>query len=127
MCWHLPIFPDRHQSSIFGTIELNFRVRHGNGWTLNVINTNSYRSLYDLISISLYCAKVKIIFQKLFYNLYSWPQIYTFSNNLRKTLFTAGSCRLIEQMIFRTLSLMPIKRYCHQNPKVRQGWHPLAP
>ncbi len=32
--------PDRHQSSIFGTIELNFRVRHGNGWTLNVINTN---------------------------------------------------------------------------------------
>ena len=40
LCWHLPIFPDRHQSSIFGTIELNFRVRYGNGWTLNVINTN---------------------------------------------------------------------------------------
>ena len=40
VCWHLPIFPDRHQSSIFGTNELNFRVRHGNGWTLIVINTN---------------------------------------------------------------------------------------
>ena len=40
LCWHLPIFPDRHQSSIFGTNELNFRVRHGNGWTLIVINTN---------------------------------------------------------------------------------------
>ena len=33
-CWHLPIFPGRHHPSIFGTIELNFRVRHGNGWTL---------------------------------------------------------------------------------------------
>ena len=40
MCWRLPIFPGRHQPSIFGTIELNFRVRDGNGWTLNVINTN---------------------------------------------------------------------------------------
>ena len=30
----------RHHPSIFGTIELNFRVRHGNGWTLDVINTN---------------------------------------------------------------------------------------
>ena len=32
--------PGRHHPSIFGTIELNFRVRHGNGWTLDVINTN---------------------------------------------------------------------------------------
>ena len=40
MCWHLPIFPGRHQPSIFGTTELNFRVRDGNGWTLSVINTN---------------------------------------------------------------------------------------
>ena len=38
--WHFPIFPGRHQPSIFGTIELNFRVRDGNGCTLNVINTN---------------------------------------------------------------------------------------
>ena len=36
----LPIFPGRHQPSIFGTTELNFRVRDGNGWTLSVINTN---------------------------------------------------------------------------------------
>ena len=48
LCWHLPIFPDRHQSSIFGTIELNFRVRYGNGWTLNVINTN-YFTAFDRI------------------------------------------------------------------------------
>ena len=39
-CWRLPIFPGRRQPSIFGTIELNFRVRDGNGWTLTVINTN---------------------------------------------------------------------------------------
>ena len=44
MCWHLPIFPGRHQPSIFGTNELNFRVRDGNGWTLIVINTNSCRA-----------------------------------------------------------------------------------
>ena len=40
LCWRLPIFPDRYQSSIFGTSELNFRVRNGNGWTLTVMNTN---------------------------------------------------------------------------------------
>ena len=46
LCWHLPIFPGRHQPSIFGTTELNFRVRDGNGWTLSVINTNySFLSL----------------------------------------------------------------------------------
>ena len=36
----LPIFPGRLQPSIVGRIELNFRVRDGNGWTLNLINTN---------------------------------------------------------------------------------------
>ena len=36
---HLPIFPGRRQPSIFGTIELNFCVRHGNRWNLNVIGT----------------------------------------------------------------------------------------
>ena len=35
-----PIFPGRFQPSIFGTVELNYRVRDGNGWTLNVINTD---------------------------------------------------------------------------------------
>ena len=39
-CWHLPIFTPRRQGTIFGTTELNFRVRYGNGWTLSVINTN---------------------------------------------------------------------------------------
>ena len=36
----LPIFPVRLQTSIFGTDELNFRVRNGNGWTLIVKSTN---------------------------------------------------------------------------------------
>ena len=36
----LPIFPGRFQPSIFGTNELNYRVRNGNGWTLIVINTD---------------------------------------------------------------------------------------
>ena len=39
-CWRKPIFPGRYQPSIFGTSELNFRVRDGNGWTLAAINTN---------------------------------------------------------------------------------------
>ena len=39
LCWHLPIFPGRHQPSIFGTTELNFCVRYGNRCTLVTINT----------------------------------------------------------------------------------------
>ena len=38
--WRRPIFPGRFQPSIFGVDELNYRVRDGNGWTLNVINTD---------------------------------------------------------------------------------------
>ena len=40
----LPIFPGRHQPSIVGRSELNFRVRDGNGWTLALISTNFYCS-----------------------------------------------------------------------------------
>ena len=36
----LPIFPGRHQPSIVGRNELNYRVRNGNGWTLALISTN---------------------------------------------------------------------------------------
>ena len=43
----LPIFPARHQASIFGRSELNFRVRNGNGWTLALINTNCTFSLKE--------------------------------------------------------------------------------
>ena len=39
-CWRRPIFPSRLQRSIFGTAQLNFRVRNGNGWTLCVNGTN---------------------------------------------------------------------------------------
>ena len=59
----IPVDPDRHQSSIFGTIELNFRVRYGNGWTLNVINTNLYIVSHDLIIISRCFANVKSFFE----------------------------------------------------------------
>ena len=41
LCWRRPIFPVRCQTSIFGTGELNFRVRNGNGWTLTAKGTNS--------------------------------------------------------------------------------------
>ena len=36
----LPIFPGRLQPSIVSAVELNFRVRDGNGWTLTAISTN---------------------------------------------------------------------------------------
>ena len=42
----LPIFPGRHQPSIFGANELNFRVRDGNGWTLIAINTDYIKQFY---------------------------------------------------------------------------------
>ena len=38
----LPIFPGRHQPSIVGRDELNYRVRNGNGWTLALISTNLF-------------------------------------------------------------------------------------
>ena len=55
MCWQIPIFPGRLQPSIFGTSELNFRVRNGNGWTLTVNNTNSrlFRLAFLLPSVRL--------------------------------------------------------------------------
>ena len=40
MCQHRPILPDRRRSSIVGVIELNCRVRNGNGWTLNTNDTD---------------------------------------------------------------------------------------
>lgn len=39
-CQRRPIFPGGCPPSIFGTEELNYRVRNGNGWTLFVINTD---------------------------------------------------------------------------------------
>ena len=46
LCWRRPIFPGRFQPSIFGTDELNFRVRNGNGWTLAAIGTNYCGSVF---------------------------------------------------------------------------------
>ena len=40
LCQHRPILPDRRRSSIVGVIELNCRVRNGNGWTLNTNDTD---------------------------------------------------------------------------------------
>ena len=47
-CWRRPIFPGRLHPSIFGTDELNFRVRNGNGWNLTVINTNMVQGFFIL-------------------------------------------------------------------------------
>ena len=44
LCRQRPIFPARLQASIFGTVELNFRVRNGNGWTLYVKITDLTRA-----------------------------------------------------------------------------------
>ena len=40
LCRRRPIFPGSFPPSIFGTVELNYRVRDGNGWNLNVIDTD---------------------------------------------------------------------------------------
>ncbi len=78
MCWHLPIFPDRHQSSIFGTIELNFRVRHGNGWTLNVINTNCISSSLLTTYILYHCnLKKSRKFPEKLYTICIFENIFT--------------------------------------------------
>ena len=64
----LPIFPGRHQPSIFGTTELNFCVRYGNRWTLSVINTNllTFVSLLRTVLIILRAApNVNTFFKKI--------------------------------------------------------------
>ena len=68
MCWHLPIFTLRRQSTIFGTTGLNFRVRDGNGWTPCVINTNcvlSENSCYYITTFS----KMQVFFYNFLINL----------------------------------------------------------
>ena len=50
----LPIFPGRHQPSIVGRSQLNFRVRDGNGWTLALISTN----FVDTSSVSLFAVSI---------------------------------------------------------------------
>ena len=51
-CWHLLIFPGRHQPSIFSTTDLNFCVRNGNRCTLGVINTNYFYYIHFFIRYS---------------------------------------------------------------------------
>ena len=60
LCWRRPIFPGGFPPSIFGTIELNYRVRNGNGWTLNVINTNCYAPWHIIIYSSFKEARSQI-------------------------------------------------------------------
>ena len=59
----LPIFPGRHQPSIFGRDELNYRVRNGNGWTLILISTN-YSSVLpkNKLYYTIFLRSVKSIF-----------------------------------------------------------------
>ena len=51
----LPILPGRHQPSIVGRDELNYRVRNGNGWTLILISTNYMSSSTARKQTILYC------------------------------------------------------------------------
>ena len=63
LCWRIPIFPDRRQSSIFGTTELNFCVRNGYRWTLCVIYTNFYfENLCPKASNQLSLIKLNLLF-----------------------------------------------------------------
>ena len=61
----LPIFPGRHQPSIVGRNELNYRVRNGNGWTLVLISTNcclpvSRRRTFFIIAPSQHLVKKEL-------------------------------------------------------------------
>ena len=60
-CWRLPIFTPRRQGTIFGTTELNFRVRYGNGWTLCVINTNYWCDRSVSILNAHKCGLIKLV------------------------------------------------------------------
>ena len=51
LCRHRPIFTGGCPPTIFGTSELNYRVRNGNGWTLIVIGTDSIFNAFNVKSI----------------------------------------------------------------------------
>ena len=69
-CWQKPIVPGRHQPSIVGASELNFRVRDGNGWTLAAINTNYHCTalLDSLVIITQFSNKRKHFLKKIYKN-----------------------------------------------------------
>ena len=54
MCRRRPIFPGSFPPSIFGTIELNYRVRDGNGWNLNVIDTGYISRFHVILQVNIY-------------------------------------------------------------------------
>ena len=45
-----PTFPGGRPPSIIGTLELNFRVRYGNGWNLHVIVTGLFFDMFSPLS-----------------------------------------------------------------------------
>ncbi len=91
LCRHLPIFPCRHQQSIFGTIELNFRVRYGNGCTHQLFCRNSC----DFEIIAYTFQKCKLFFGIYIYNLYLIYEIkrkvkYDFTLRFEFSIFCFG-------------------------------------
>ncbi len=68
LCRHRPIFPSGFPLSIFGAVELNYRVRDGNGWTLNAINTDC-EELF-VLRRTLIIITEKIIKSTLFFNYF---------------------------------------------------------
>ena len=57
---HRPIFPGGCPPSIFGTDELNFRVRDGNGWTLIAIDTDYFYLFWTLWSGDPYGIRTRV-------------------------------------------------------------------
>ena len=73
----LPILPGRHQPSIVGRDELNYRVRNGNGWTLILISTNSMSSSTARKQTILYCFASYLSSTKLNFKYRIWNSMVT--------------------------------------------------
>ena len=103
ICRQWPIFPIRRQISIFGTAELNFRVRNGNGWTLCVNITDLLpRQLSEQLS---------------FTNITAWSVCY-----IRAIAFEVDVFRLRNTSIAQTCTKLHIRMLC----AMRQHW-PIFP
>ena len=95
----LTYLPRRSPAKIFGTNELNYRVRDGNGWTLIVISTNC-GALSALLSDEDYYSTAFIKMQVLFY------------------IFFVFFCRAIwrKPLLQKTLSSIDfMNRFCYDN------------
>ena len=117
MCRLWPIFPTRRQASIFGTAELNFRVRNGYGWTLCVKITDFCVSV-DLSS--------QLVAKWVFSALQSLTSVFGMGTGGPSALETLTKAQISPRFPFLFSHLLTEKRNYLDKPSFGSGNLPLV-